>query len=81
MNNKLTPELQSQIEEMQALAEKYSRNGYRTVVVNEDLVKAIKSANNYSKIAFRSTKEHKAIEFTLGMLVSAMSDQIQGEWR
>ena len=81
MSNKLTTELQNKIEEMQTLAETHSRNGYRTVVVNEDLVKAIKSANHYAKSNFRSAKEQKAIEFALGVVISAMSDQIQAEWR
>ena len=88
MRNTQKTELEVQVNRMMELAEERSLNSYRTVVVNEDLVKAISRAHQLAMVANKSLttgkvskRTERIIEQTLTMVVEGMTDQILAEWQ
>lgn len=100
-NTPVTPEfiqeyqiaLEDKVNHLIALAESKSHSPYRTVVVNEDLVKSIgrsweraRSELENGTRSYQDTWHYRKVRFdasinTLINLITEMTYQIEGEWR
>ena len=78
-------EFEKKIEYMVALAQTHSKIPYRTVVIEEDLVKSLRHSYSYADRNYvngkMTRKEFRSAIKSLGMVVDQMSWQIEGEWR